>query len=267
MREKLLTMVAACAGFVGVSAANAGMTQVKVTIENLAPTNGTYQSPFWVGFHDGSFDMFDVGSSASTAIERLAEDANAAQLSADFLSSGVGALDGLVGGGPFGPGDVVSMTFSLDGNNPLARYFSYASMTVPSNDAFVANDNAMQHMIFDGAGNFIGADFFITGANVYDAGTEVNDEIPMNTAFFGQMMPNTGVDENGVIHMHEGYMGSFANPGLAAVLADPMFNGADFTLAGYPIARITITQVPAPGALALLGLAGCITRKRRRTQA
>jgi hypothetical protein len=67
--------------------------------------------------------------------------------------------------------------------------------------------------------------------------------------------------------MHPGFNGSFGNPGLAAILADPMFSGADFTLAGYPIARITITQVPAPGALALLGLAGCITRKRRRAVA
>jgi hypothetical protein len=237
-----------------------------VTIENLAPNNGTYQTPFWVGFHDGSFDFVDTGSAASAAVESIAEDGNITPLSMDFMSSGVGATDGVIGAAPFGPNTIVSMTFNLDGANAASRYFSYASMVVPSNDAFVANDNALQHMIFDGAGNFIGADFFITGANVYDAGTEVNDEIPINTAFFGQMATNTGADENGVVHMHEGYNGSFGNPGAAAILADPMFAGADFTLAGYPIARITITQVPAPGALALLGIAGAIARKRRRTR-
>jgi hypothetical protein len=49
------------------------------------------------------------------------------------------------------------------------------------------------HAIFDEAGNFIGADFIVLGSNVLDAGSEVNDEIPANTAFFGQMAPNTGV--------------------------------------------------------------------------
>jgi hypothetical protein len=33
---------------------------VTVTIEDLAPTNGTNQTPQWVGFHDGTFDLYDV---------------------------------------------------------------------------------------------------------------------------------------------------------------------------------------------------------------
>ena len=28
-------------------------TRVVVSIENVAPANGTFQTPFWVGFHDG----------------------------------------------------------------------------------------------------------------------------------------------------------------------------------------------------------------------
>ena len=264
MREIHFAGAACCAALAFAGFVHAGATQVQVTIENLAPQFGTYQTPFWVGFHNGSFDTYDLGAAASAALEAIAEDGNTAPLAADFALSGAGSVDGTIGGGPFGPGSVISMTFNLDGSDPAARYFSYASMVVPSNDAFVANGNPLAHMIFDAGGNFIGADFFITGDMVLDAGTEVNDEIPMNTAFFGQMAPNTGTDENGVVHAHEGFLGSSINPGLAAILADPMFAGADFTLAGYPIARITVTQVPAPGALALVGLAGCIARRRRR---
>jgi len=100
---------------------------------------------------------------------------------------------------------------------------------------------------------------------VYDAGTEVNDEIPENTAFFGQTEPDTGENENGVVHLHPGYLGSFGNPNTEPrILADPMFRGADFTLPGYPIGRLTIEVVPAPGAIALLSVALAAARRRRR---
>ena len=53
--------------------------ELTVTIENLAPRNGTNQTPHWVGFHDGSFDVYDGGTPAdslpapgSVAVERLA---------------------------------------------------------------------------------------------------------------------------------------------------------------------------------------------------
>ena len=46
--------------------------KVVVKIESLVPENGVYFSPVWVGFHDGGFDLFDVGSLASEAIERIA---------------------------------------------------------------------------------------------------------------------------------------------------------------------------------------------------
>jgi hypothetical protein len=252
-----LTMIA------GAAYAGASNTDVTVTIENLAPQFGTYQTPFWVGFHNGMWDTFNAGEAAPEYLERIAEDGNITPLSMAFNSSGFGALDGVIApGGPYAPGDIASMTFSLDGSDEMSRYFSFASMVIPSNDAFIGNDNGMAVQIFDDDGSFLGADFFITGAMIWDAGTEVNDEIPENTAFFGQMMPNTGDDENGVVHLHPGYLGSFGNPGTPSILADPMFAGADFTLPGYPVARITIT--PAPGVLALLGLAGLAGTRRRR---
>ena len=210
--------------------------EVKVTIENLAPENGTSLTPFWVGFHDGVFDSYDPGAPVTVGLERLAEDGTTSVISQEFLDSGSGVVDGAIGGGPIAPGEMVMDTFTLDSNDETSRYFSYASMVLPSNDAFVGNGNPLVHEVFDEEGNFVGAEFLILGSEVNDAGTEENDELPENTAFFGQMMPDTGVDEMGVVTVHPGF-----NPiGSGGILDDPMFANADFTAEGYQIARVTV---------------------------
>lgn len=138
-------------------------------------------------------------------------------------------------------------------------------MVIPSNDAFIGNDGAFAHKIVDGDGTFLGADFVVSGSQVWDAGTEVNDEIPANTAFLGQMAPDTGVDEDGVVHQHPGFQGSEGFGGtLGNILGDDMFANADFTVDDYNVARITVTPIPAPGALAIFGVAGCFGVRRRR---
>jgi hypothetical protein len=233
--------------------------EITVTIENLAPADGNWLTPVWGGFHDGGYDLFDPGSAASPGLERIAEDGNAMVLREEFGAGAPSGVDGMIGGAPIAPGDVVTQTFTVDAAN---RFFSYASMVLPSNDAFVGNADAMGVAVFGEDGTFTGADFFLTGDMVWDAGTEVNDELPENTAFFGQAAPDTGVPEGGVVALHPGFLGSLGNPGTPSILGDPQFAGADFTIPGYPIARVTI--VPAPGALALLGLAGLAGPRRRR---
>lgn len=215
--------------------ASAGLVGVTVVIENLAPANGTWLTPVWVGFHSGTFDAFDTGSAASTALERLAEDGNAGPLSA--LYSGEEAVIQADTGVPqLAPGETATRTFVLDSSDPANRYFSFATMVIPSNDAFIGNDDPLAHRVFDDSGNFLGGYITITGDQVLDAGTEVNDELPQNTAFFGQTTPNTGVDENGVVHAHPGYL----SPGSGGILDDPDFANADFTQPGYQVARITL---------------------------
>lgn len=252
------TLPALVAGLLLGSAAVATAEQVTITIENLAPANGTYLTPVWVGFHNGTFDLYDSGTAASSELERLAEDGNSTPLSGAFT----GAVDGVIASGgipPIEPGETTSMDFMLDGSNPSHRYFSYATMVIPSNDAFVANGDPMAHMIFDAGGDFVGGSFVIMGADVLDAGTEVNDEVPANTAFFGQGTPDTGVDENGVVHSHPGFL----SPGSGGILDDPMFANADFTASAYQVARVTIT--PEPTTLTLLGLgAAALLRRNRR---
>ncbi len=187
---------------------------VQVTIRNLAPINGSFLTPVWTGFHDGSFDLYNSGSPASSALERLAEDGDTSFLTALFSMSGAGTQQGTLMGpmGPIAPGQTATMSFNL---NPLAmssRYFSYASMVIPSNDAFIANGNPMALPVFNSMGQFLGGSFTVLGSMVLDAGTELNDEVPMNTAFFGQMAPNTGVTTNGVVMPHPGFIPGGANP-------------------------------------------------------
>ncbi|MEO0478121.1 MAG: spondin domain-containing protein [Planctomycetota bacterium] len=225
--------------------------RVNVILENVAPSFGTFQTPIWVGFHDGTFDSYDGGTLAnslpipgSDALERLAEDGDTGPITRDFAILGAGRLDATLPGpnGPIAPGERTTRTFVLNPNDVRDRYFSYASMVIPSNDAFIANGNPMAHPIFDASGNFIASDFFVAGQDaVNDAGTELNDEVPLNTAFFGQMAPDTGVTENNPIITHPGFLPR----GTVGVLDDTRFRNGDFTLGGYPFLRVGFRAAPA----------------------
>lgn len=244
------------------SDASGAVVTVNVKITNLAPAEGNFLTPLWAGFHDGSFDLYDIGSPATAGLERLAEDGNTGPLSGEFLGSGAGLVDGTIAGpgGPFAPGEMASMNFLLDNSAATSRYFSYASMVIPSNDAFIANGDPIAHEVFDAGGNFLGADFIVLGTGVRDAGTEVNDEIPANTAFLGQTVPDTGVPEGGTVQVHPGFI-----PGGNILTAFP---NADFTVPGYQVARITVTAVPEPSALltwACLLAVGLVGIQRVRT--
>ena len=105
------------------------------------------------------------GLSSQPGLERIAEDGNPAVISADFLGgysyiddsgvtpvsdrvlssqNGADRVDGMVGGGPIGPGQSVSQNFTIDAMS-ANQYLSYVSMVIPSNDYFVANGNPIAH--------------------------------------------------------------------------------------------------------------------------
>jgi hypothetical protein len=259
MNARALTLMSIVCFVLAMAASSQAQTVgVMVTIESLVPENGVYFSPVWVGFHDGSFDLFDIGSLAEPRIERIAEDGNMDQLRADFTAATAeaGGTDlvitspgGFEGLPVFDPGETSSAFITLSG--PEHRYLSFASMIVPSNDAFIGNHNPHAIELFDAAGNFKGKQIYtILGSMVWDAGTELNTE--MDAAFINQTAANTGETTAAPILPHPGYLGSYGNPGgeglilgginAAGTLIDPA--GADFTLPYAVVARITVELVP-----------------------
>jgi hypothetical protein len=208
---------------------------VQIAAINNTPSNGTFQTPVWFGIHDGTFDIYDSGEAASLfhgdALERIAEDGNAVPLTAAFVNSGAGVAHGTIAGpsGPLGSNDGGGVTIRVDPNSETSRYFSYTSMVIPSNDAFIANGNPTAHMLFDSDGELDFTQFSVAGDEVLDAGTEVNDEIDVNTAFFGQSTPDTGTAQASTVALHTGFIA----PGGGGILDDLMFANANFLALNY----------------------------------
>ena len=243
----------------GLATAGHAATTIQVRVETLGPVG---IAPVIVGFSDGSFDIFDIGSAASGALEDLAETGSPA----GFAPPNGGALlgPGVGPGSPpiFGPnGAFASTTFNVDDGNGM---LNIASMILPSNDWFVGNADAIDvsSLLGASAGTMISFDL----TNVYDAGTELEDfNFSPGNGLIGLTNPgggdpDFGNDQNGVISLVTGPdpFGSFAN-------IDPGFDTmpADFT--GGPVVRVTLTTIPEPSSAVLLGLgATALLGARRR---
>jgi len=242
----------------GDGASDGGATEagaITITVENLTDSGGTFQTPVWFGFHDGTFDLFDIGAEASVGLERLAEDGTVDHIDSEFTeaTAGNGVAGVISNGGPIAPGEEASTTVTLT-DAQTQGIFSWATMVIPSNDAFLASpDDPFASRVFDEEGNFLGpVEIEVTGADVLDAGTEANLEL--EAAFLNQTGPNTGIDGNGTVASHPGFNGSAGNPitenvnilsGDAVNAAgEPILaEAADFTIdPTAPIFRITIDQ-------------------------
>lgn len=230
------TAAALTAATILTNAATAEAIEVTVTIDNLSPEQGIILTPLWVGFHEGDYDLYEPGLSASAGLELIAEDGDASVLSETFTSSGNNRTDGVITGDGIspdsppliGPGSSASLTFDIDANTP---FFSYASMILPSNDAFIGNENGTSHRLFDANGSFIGTDFVVIGNQIQDSGTEVNDESPDSVPLLG-MAHNVGPTENGAVMTHAGF-----TPGGNILAAFPNGNFKDSL---YAVARIRV---------------------------
>ena len=226
------------------------MTELRVTVRNTSDVGGTFLTPVYFGFHDGSFDLFDVGATASPGLEALAEDGTFATIAGERTAVAPDSQGLVVTGenGFIATQEQTSAIITVDGS--VNTQVSFGAMILPSNDAFIGTDDALT--LFDDAGNFLGAQTVVfEGSDVYDAGTEVNTEL--DAAFINQTAPNTGEDEGGVIRQHPGFNGSFGNPvgegdqiilggtNAPGAFIDP--EAADFTLPGAQIARVHINTV------------------------
>ncbi len=255
-------LVAACvvAGISGAVPVSA-QQQIQIRVENLQPADGFYLTPVWFGIHGGGYDLFDPGAAASAGLEALAEEGMIGGLNTEFDTAqpsgvrGVIANPGGFGGAPvLDPGELgfIDVNVVDTVNN---RYFSYASMVIPSNDAFIGNGNPVAHELFDALGNFNGPlTIDIFGANIWDSGTEVNDTLGAAFSTIG----GTSSDENGVVQLHAG-LANFLGTGTAAQTTIGSIPGA-----GTLLARITITAVPEPSGMLLVVVGGVLAASRRR---
>jgi hypothetical protein len=262
---------------------HAGAVPITVTVENLAPQSGFFVTPVWVAFHNGSFDTFDENRPLTPggAFEPLVEDGVTGPISALFRASPAalaGGIDDTIRGNTagvttpavFDPGERNSLT--LDVNPAAGRFFTFAAMVIPSNDAFIGNDDPLAVPVFGATGNFLGpVTFTVLGASVRDAGTELNNE--QNAAFFNQPTNGLGTTTADPVLPHPGLLGSAGNPGGARVILGGTSTApvpgvffdaanADFTQPGVGVLRVTITPEPATG-FALVAAGGVMLRRRR----
>jgi len=270
IKKALLTAAASTALLAG----SAQATIVEVEVSNLFAEGGLALTPVWVGFHDGSFDSFDLGSAASSSVQALAEGGDVSGVMADFSASNangqqgaVFAPDGFAGAPVFEPGETAtSATFDINATDN--GYFSFLSMLIPTNDAFIGNDSATAYSLFDMDGNFTSLDILVLGANVWDSGTELNTGF--GSPFLVGADAQAREDENGVIGQHAGLtvlangLSIFGGDTPAGYSIDQA--AADFTAQGFEVARITVNQVPVPAsaglfAIGMIGLAGFKRRK------
>lgn len=252
-------------GLAALTAAPVMAQTVDIRIENLQEAGGMSFTPFWVGFHDGTFDVFDAGSAASGGITTIAELGDTGALTSRFAMQqpmGVDATFADPSGPPvFSPGE--SATMSIDvGDASVNRYFNYASMVVPTNDLFVGND--VRREIFDDAGTFLGPiTIDIFGRSVYDNGTEVND-ITDGPAFVA------GIDATGGTDEFEDIQFFFSRPGadsyLDSIIGTTTAPGDEITRVfgeADLIGRITIVPAPGVASVGLIAGLGLVARRRR----
>ncbi|MGP1309771.1 MAG: spondin domain-containing protein [Phycisphaerales bacterium] len=238
----------------------AGLAQVRITVENLAPTNSVSFAPLRFGFHDGTFDVFNNGEVATAPIISVAEGGSGADWFPAFNAQQPNGDSGSVvpnPAGPLLPGQTATVDITVDSS--INRFFTFASMVVPSNDYFIGNDSGTQYEIFDTNGNLMPTVITQRGRDIWDAGSEVDGAF--GAAFLQGSSNDDRIAENGVVEF------DFADLSV--------FNGLT-TAAGYTfdsqltadgaVYRITITEVPAPGAAAALGLAGLAVARRRRVR-
>ena len=250
----------------------ASATTIDITFNN-SNGFGFVATPVYTGLHSGGFDAFDEGVAASAGVEQVAElpiplfPPNL--IAPERLAVEPDSQGGFIAdGGPIADG--ASATLTIDVADPTVnRFATFLAMFVPSNDTFFGNDEADAYEIFDTAGNLIEQTINITGASIWDAGTEVN-------GLFGAAAPGqditAGEDEGGVVTRLLDIVDADGNNGFEALESLFTITGAGSITADTVLFTIDIAASPAPvplpaGLPLLLGGLGALTFAKRRKKA
>jgi hypothetical protein len=255
---KTIAWTVASAVAVSAAAALAQPVELRVTVRNLAPTNSISFAPLRVGFNNGTFDSFNEGQAATAPIISVAEGGSGSDWFPAFASAQSSATLGTVVGmpaGPLLPGQMASSVFVV--NPSVNRFFTFASMVVPSNDHFIGNDDPMEYELFDASGNLNLTTISQFGSEIWDAGSEVED--PANAAFLVGGVNAQRTPANDVVSFNFSRLDTFNGLTTAAGYTfNRQFGASD------EIYRISFEVVPAPGAAAMFGMGGVVAMRRRR---
>ena len=290
-----------------VMAMPAAATTLRITVTNetgALGSGGFALTPVYTAFHDGNFTAFRDGATASGGVERLAEvgqflpgvDGNGDPLpslvderNAATSNSQPQVFSSFTPDGdrrPLFAGE--SETVEVNIGDSDRRFFTFLSMVIPTNDLFIGSEGSGIEL-FDAAGNFIGPSLLnITGADIYDAGTEVNqvlrdaitgDLLESGIAFAAGQNGGLGTEENGVI-AQDGFgelaqfLGLETGPGFNIADTQGILNNisaSNFNVASISFEVVAPAPVPLPaGGLMLLsamGLGGFVARRRKQRAA
>jgi hypothetical protein len=174
---------------------------IDVTITNL--THGLQFTPLLVSAHTDASQLFEVGTTANTALKTMAETGDYALLDAAKLTDTVNELN--PAGGFLAPGVSTTVTNLDTGSNDL---LSIVAMVLPTNDGFMGLNS---WSIPEAAGTYT------VYVNAYDAGTEANNEIiggdaeniPGDPGGLGGSGATGVIDmqSNTSVHIHRGAIG------------------------------------------------------------
>lgn len=168
MKYRILLVAASVALLAGCNSDdNDEVTSFRYTVNVVNLTANQPMSPLAVLTHNSDFRLFEIGQSASVALEHLAEGGSNAELLA-MMNSDSNVYQGVSGNGLLLPGASDEVTITL--NPHRYGFLSVASMLVNTNDAFVGETGLSLKSLAVG-------DSYEMNMNVWDSGTELNDEL------------------------------------------------------------------------------------------
>ncbi|GEA60739.1 spondin domain-containing protein [Vibrio comitans] len=210
-----------------ISASDSSTQSYRYTLSVVNLTANQPMSPLVVLTHNSDYSLFEVGQSASVPLEQLAEAGSNGDLIA-LMDSNDNVEQGLSGNGLVMPGMSDEVTITIDPG--FSGYVSVASMLVNTNDAFVGETGLSVQSLAVG-------DSFEMNMNVWDAGTELNDELASTIpgpAGGGEGF-NAARNDDDVVTFHSGVISSDDGLVTSALLATHRFLN--------PGAKITITRI------------------------
>ena len=256
--QSLLLQAAAAIVLTTLTAPAQAAVGVRITIQNLSPTNSISFAPLRYGFNSGVFDSFNVGATATTPIISVAEGGSGSAWFPAFAAADPTAVLGSLGGALTPGSTVQSGIITVDPN--VNAFFTFGSMVIPSNDFFIGNDDPQEYRLFDANGRLALKSINVTASEIWNAGSEAFD--PANAAFLVGGTNSLRTPENGVVGFNFSELAGFN--GLTTAAGYEFSSGLR---ANQNVYRISFSATPEPGTWAMMilgfGATGWSLRRRR----